>query len=86
VYFVRLVIGFHLNLNIQYAGPRTGFDTQLLHATIELFASYSSPHPHLQIRHRCPDIALGPFGDLAGDGDGSAPAPGEELRQNVVVR
>ena len=24
-----------------------------------------SPHPHLQIRHRGPDVAFGPFRDLA---------------------
>jgi hypothetical protein len=24
-------------------------------------------HPHLQIRHRRPDILIGPFGNLAGD-------------------
>lgn len=47
---------------------------------------YPSPHPHLQIRHCRPDVALGPFGDLAGNGDGSAPAPGEEGRENLVVR
>ena len=45
-----------------------------------------SPHPHLQIRHRRPDVALGPFRDLAGDGDGSAPAAGEEGRENLVFR
>ena len=28
-----------------------------------------SPHPQLQIRPRGPDVALGSFGDLAGDGD-----------------
>ena len=45
-----------------------------------------SPHPHLQIRHRRPDVALDPFRDLAGDSDGSAPAPGEECRENLVFR
>ena len=43
-----------------------------------------SPHPHLQIRHRRPDVALGSFRDLAGDGDGSVPPPREELRENLV--
>jgi hypothetical protein len=33
--------------------------------------SFSSPHPHFQIRHRRSDVALGSFRDLAGDG--SAP-------------
>ena len=45
-----------------------------------------SPHPHLQTRHRGPDVALGPVRDLAGDGDGSAPPPGEEGRENLVFR
>ncbi len=45
-----------------------------------------SPNPHFQIRHRRPDVALGPFRDLAGDGDGSAPAPGEEGREDFVFR
>ena len=45
-----------------------------------------SPHPHLQIRHRGPDVALGTFRDLAGDGDGSAPSPGEECRESLVFR
>ena len=42
--------------------------------------------PHLQIRHRRPHIPLGPFRDLAGDGDGGGPPPGEELRENLVFR
>jgi len=37
----------------------------------------NSPHPHLQIRHRRPHVPLGPFRDLAGDGYGCAPPPGE---------
>ena len=45
-----------------------------------------SPHPHLQIRHRRPDVALGPFRDLAGDGDGCAPPPREEGSENLVFR
>ena len=45
-----------------------------------------SPHPHLQISHRRSDVALGPFRDLTGDGDGSVPAPGEEGRENLVLR
>ena len=42
-------------------------------AAIEMVTemSFPSPHPHLQIRHRGPDVALGPFRDLAGDGDGT---------------
>ena len=47
---------------------------------------WRSPHPHLQIRHRGPDVALGSFRDLAGDCDGSAPPPGEECRENLVFR
>jgi len=43
-----------------------------------------SPHPHLQIPHRRPDVPFSPFRDLAGDGDGSTPPPGEELRENLV--
>ena len=43
-----------------------------------------SPDPHLQIRHRGPDVALGPFGDLAGDGDGSTPTPGEKGCESLV--
>jgi len=48
--------------------------------------SFSSPHPHFQIRHRRPNITLGSFRYLAGDGDGSAPPPGEEGRENLVIR
>ena len=45
-----------------------------------------SPHPHFQIRHCGPDVALGSFRDLAGDGDGSAPAASEEGRESLVFR
>ena len=44
------------------------------------------PLPHLQIRQGGPDIALGPFGDLAGDPNRSCPPPREELRENLVFR
>jgi hypothetical protein len=45
-----------------------------------------SPHPHLQIRHRHPDVAFGPFRYLSSDCDRSAPALGEECRESLVVR
>ena len=45
-----------------------------------------SPHPHFQIRQRRPDVALGPFRNLAGDGDARTPAPGEECRERFVFR
>jgi len=47
-------------------------------------SSTRSPHPHLQIPHRRSHVALGPLRDLPGDGDGSTPPPGEELRENLV--
>ena len=49
-------------------------------------SSDTLPHPHLQIRQGRPDIALGAFGDLAGDGDGGGPPPREEGRENLVFR
>ncbi len=42
------------------------------------------PHPHLQIRQGGPDIALGAFGDLAGDPNRDRPPPREECRENLV--
>ena len=45
-----------------------------------------SPHPHLQIRQCCPDIAIGALGNLAGDGDGDAPSFREKCRENLVFR
>ena len=62
-------------------GGRVRFPRQVLGEMALLL-----PHPHLQIRHRGPDVALGSFRDLAGDGDRSAPAPGEECRESLVVR
>ena len=47
---------------------------------------FPHPDPHLQISHRRPDVALGPFRNLAGDGDGSGPPPGEEGGENLVFR
>ncbi len=54
--------------------------------TRKIRSAAKSPHPHLQIRHRGPDVALGPFGDLAGDSNRSSPPPGEECRENLVFR
>ena len=62
-------------------GGRVRFPRQVLGEMAFLL-----PHPHLQIRHRGPDVALGPLRDLAGNGDGSAPAPGEEGREDLVFR
>ncbi len=45
-----------------------------------------SPHPHLQIRQCRPDVPLGALGNLTGDGDGDAPPPREECRENLVFR
>ena len=47
--------------------------------------SKSSPQPHLQIRHRRPNVSCCPGGDHSGGGDGSAPAPGEECRESLVI-
>ena len=44
------------------------------------------PNPHLQIRQSCPDVPLGAFGNLAGDGDGDAPSFREECRESLVFR
>jgi hypothetical protein len=45
-----------------------------------------SPHPHLQVRHRRPDIACGTCGDHAGGRDGDVPPLCEESRESLVFR
>ncbi len=45
-----------------------------------------SPHPHLQVCHRGPDVASCAFRDHSGGGDGGSPPPREECREKLVFR